>query len=141
MSADERWGCFWFGFAATLIVGCGFHSPSLKVALYLDPVDAGGGCLSVIPGNHHLAYPQALRAATEARPLDLTDPDWAGGVALPSQPGDVVVFHRAAWGGQINRCGQPSAVPLQAQAVAYFAPSRPAAELRGAAFARHVDRA
>jgi hypothetical protein len=40
-----------------------------------------------------------------------------------------------------ERRGRPWAVRLQAQAVAYFVPARPAAELCGAAFARHVGRA
>ena len=40
-----------------------------------------------------------------------------------------------------ERHGRPWAVRLQAQAVAYFVPSRSAAELCGAAFARHVGRA
>ena len=40
-----------------------------------------------------------------------------------------------------ERRGRPWAVRLQAQAVAYFVPSRPAPELCGAAFARHVGRA
>jgi hypothetical protein len=39
-----------------------------------------------------------------------------------------------------QRRRRPAAQCLQAQAVAYFAPSRPAAELCGAAFARHVGR-
>ena len=40
-----------------------------------------------------------------------------------------------------ERRRRPWAVRLQAQAVAYFVPARPAAELCGAAFARHVGRA
>ena len=40
-----------------------------------------------------------------------------------------------------ERRRRPWAVRLQAQAVAYFVPARPAAELCGAAFARHIGRA
>lgn len=59
---------------------------AVKFVAYLDPLDAGTGALRVLPASHRL--PGAL---DKVHALDLDVPD-VPGVALPTEPGDVIAF-------------------------------------------------
>lgn len=67
--------------------------PSLGFLMYLDPVDAGNGALSVVPGSHvDLGMP-------------LPDPTRPAGQPVETLPGDVIVFdehliHGSTGGGE-----------------------------------------
>ena len=89
----------------------------IKVAFYLDPLEANTGCLRVIPGSHRPEFHDVLRKqlmekdrrTSQERPLESL------GVAgsevpsamLESQPGDVVFFRQeivhASFGGHVGR--------------------------------------
>ncbi len=81
---------------------------SIKLAFYLDPVDAASGCLNVIPGSHHADYSAQIRTALQSGA-------WGGVSApaipmcqpLPSQPGDLIIFNHRLWhssfGGKVGR--------------------------------------
>ena len=82
----------------------------VKLALYLDPVDAESGALRVIPGSHREGEPYAEAIDEQIR----GERFWGGlpgdripAVALASRPGDVVLFNQAlkhsAWGGGTRR--------------------------------------
>ena len=93
---------------------------SIKIAFYLDPLDAGSGSLRVIPGSHHQddRYARSLgaidyyRAPSDAR-TGLTEATWSvegqdvPATALKSEPGDILVFHHelkhASFGGDSRR--------------------------------------
>ncbi len=79
---------------------------SIKIAFYLDRLDAGSGCLRVIPGSQHKTdrYAELLgpvdfyRAPPEAR-TGLPETTWGvegqdvPATPLETEPGDVLVFH------------------------------------------------
>ena len=82
----------------------------VKLALYLDPVDADSGALRVIPGSHRTGEPYAEMIDEQIR----GERFWGGlpgdripAVALTSRPGDLVLFNQAlkhgAWGGGNRR--------------------------------------
>jgi hypothetical protein len=82
----------------------------VKLALYLDPVDAESGALRVIPGSHRTGEPYAEMIDEQIR----GERFWGGlpgdripAVALTSRPGDLVLFNQAlkhgAWGGGTRR--------------------------------------
>ena len=82
----------------------------VKLALYLDPVDAESGALRVIPGSHREGEPYAEMIDEQVR----GERFWGGlpgdripAVALASRPGDLVLFTQAlkhsAWGGGTRR--------------------------------------
>ena len=93
---------------------------SIKLAFYLDRLDAGSGCLRVIPGSHHktdhyagsLGAVDYYRAPPEAR-TGLTETAWGvSGQDVPAMPletdsGDVLMFHHelkhASFGGGSRR--------------------------------------
>ena len=93
---------------------------SIKIAFYLDPIDANSGCLRVIPGSHHAPdrYARLLgkvdyyRAAPERR-ANLPETMWGipgrdiPAMPLATSPGDIVVFHHelkhASFGGGSRR--------------------------------------
>jgi ectoine hydroxylase-related dioxygenase (phytanoyl-CoA dioxygenase family) len=81
----------------------------LKIAFYLDDVDADSGALRVFPGTNHLgAYRDSIYdEARDAKPGDLEQifgvpedqlPCWA----IASQPGDVVVFDNTTLHANFN---------------------------------------
>lgn len=77
----------------------------LKVVLYLDPVSADSGCLSVLPGSHFLPYRQRMeRYGGDILPLGRDVP---GTYSIASNPGDAVVFnvklYHAAFGEAVGR--------------------------------------
>jgi hypothetical protein len=89
----------------------GFHTAGkyLKVAIYVDPVGQGTGCLRVIPGSHR----QPPHSDWEARQARRSDELWGipgnevPAVPLISRPGDVVAFNHnlmhASFGGSRRR--------------------------------------
>jgi len=76
--------------------------PGLKFSLFLDPVGAGDGCLTFLPGSHRPDAAAALHAAFERGDIARDDPELPGAVAMPSEPGDVQIFWRpvlhSTWG-------------------------------------------
>jgi ectoine hydroxylase-related dioxygenase (phytanoyl-CoA dioxygenase family) len=82
----------------------------IKMAFYLDPVDANSGCLRVIPGSCHTedTFAQALQAQ-----IRQSQELWGIGgrevpaVALETKPGDLILFNHnlkhAAFGGGARR--------------------------------------
>ena len=77
----------------------------LKVVLYLDPVRADTGCLSVLPGSHFLPYRERMERYNEdILPLGKDIP---GTYSIASNPGDIVVFnvklYHAAFGEAVGR--------------------------------------
>ena len=88
---------------------------SIKIAFYLDPVARDSGCLRVIPGSHIRGdgYAEGLqeimpssRSASLEEHLGIDGRD-VPGVALESQPGDMVLFihdlKHASFGGGTRR--------------------------------------
>lgn len=71
-----------------------------KIAFYLDPVDADSGCLRVIPGSQHPHHPLRTEQINPNQSAELfhVSPDaFPGAVALPTQPGDVLIFNHDLW--------------------------------------------
>jgi hypothetical protein len=88
----------------------GYHDVGkfLKVALYLDPVDATSGCLRIIPGTHKVDILHwDARKARNAPELWGIEQKQVPHVALESKPGDVVAFNHnlmhASFGGNTQR--------------------------------------
>ena len=82
----------------------------IKMAFYLDPVDANSGCLRVIPGSCHTEdhFAQALQAQIrQSQELWGIDGRAVPAVALETQPGDMILFDHnlkhAAFGGGARR--------------------------------------
>jgi len=108
-----------------------------KMALYLDPVDAGSGALRVIPGSHRYGdrFAEDLQAVLRGAPEVLgIRGSQVPAIPLRSEPGDVVVFNQntkhSAWGGSNRRrmftinCTAryaPEEMPLLRNEVAAFA--------------------
>jgi hypothetical protein len=98
----------------------------LKVAIYLDRIDAASGALRVVPGSHRVgeAYAEQTRALVPAAAEQLSvAADGVPAVALTNEPGDVVVFnhnllHGAFHGSRrrrmftLNCCAHHSPVEL-----------------------------
>lgn len=91
---------------------------SIKIAFYLDPLNADTGGLRVIPGSHHLTdlYARSLDAIdfygtgmSEGLPESTFGLEGASvpAVAMETKPGDVLVFHHglkhASFGGGTRR--------------------------------------
>jgi Phytanoyl-CoA dioxygenase (PhyH) len=70
--------------------------PTVKISMYLDPVDEDSGALIVLPGTHH---PDASNAYEEAfgNELDRLERDIPGATVLPSSPGDAQFFWMPLW--------------------------------------------
>lgn len=78
---------------------------SVGFAAYLEPVDAASGALRVIPGSHHTSA-AAMRAYLTALGPD-TPVAALPGVAITTQPGDVIAFDEHllhASSGGTTRC-------------------------------------
>lgn len=73
---------------------------TLGVACYLEPLTAGTGALQVLPGSHHPDYAAAIATGLASA---ITPP----GLALPTTPGDAIVFderlYHASAGGRLRR--------------------------------------
>jgi Phytanoyl-CoA dioxygenase (PhyH) len=83
---------------------------ALKLAFYLDPVTPATGCLRVIPGSHHFGdrFADTLHARIgRSRDLWGISQSELPSVALPSEPGDVIVFSHCvkhgSFGGSTRR--------------------------------------
>ena len=129
-------GFMWIGSDGNLYVGdTAWHSDSrpdpieygytrIKVAMYLEPVTEGTGCLRVIPGSHRLPLHENLEPMRHMRQMQA---DYAGktkssadvaeeqsgeppnatpfgvppsempGFPIESQPGDAVLFNQRLW--------------------------------------------
>jgi hypothetical protein len=79
----------------------------LKVVLFLNPVRANTGCLSVLPGTHFKAYRERMeKYGGEILPLGKDVP---GTHPIEADPGDAVVFnvklYHAAFGDGVERKG------------------------------------
>jgi hypothetical protein len=87
------------------------HVRFVKLAVYLDPVDASSGALRVIPGSHRLedspGHAADARAVREAETLWGIGQDEVPAFPLVSRPGDVVAFNantvHGSWGGSARR--------------------------------------
>jgi ectoine hydroxylase-related dioxygenase (phytanoyl-CoA dioxygenase family) len=82
----------------------------IKMAFYLDPVDANSGCLRVIPGSCHTEdrFAQALQAQIrQSQELWGIDGRTVPAVALETKPGDLILFDHnlkhASFGGGSRR--------------------------------------
>ena len=88
---------------------------SLKIAFYLDPVDAASGCLRVFPGSYHAGdrYADGLHRVVPLTPpqpqrrvLGMDGSDLPG-YAIASTPGDMLLFNHktkhSSWGGGTER--------------------------------------
>ena len=79
----------------------------LKVMIYLDRVTADRGALRVMPGSHRmplhtdLLVLQDLQDDPEARPFEVDAIDMPG-LALESEPGDVVFFNQCLYHAMFN---------------------------------------
>jgi ectoine hydroxylase-related dioxygenase (phytanoyl-CoA dioxygenase family) len=82
-----------------------------KMTIYLDPMTRDTGALRVIPGSHRCGEGFAEQIHDQ---LNRPKGSWGGldgsaipAVAVPTQPGDLVVFDHAtkhsAWGGNLKR--------------------------------------
>ena len=105
------------------------HQYGVKFAFYLDPVDADGGALRVIPASHRL--PKGEDFASGVSALTLQDVPCA---ALASRPGDVVAFDLRLWHAS---CGGSS--DRQMCTVVYY--NNPKNEDELAALSRQGERA
>ena len=96
-------------------VGPEMRRLTIKIAFYLDPVDADTGCLRVIPGSHHGTdgYGRAVEKGAPDYYENVTDEAWGiaamdvPAVTLESESGDMVLFNRtikhASFGGGTRR--------------------------------------
>jgi hypothetical protein len=76
-------------------VDVGPDVPALKVAVYLETLDARNGALRVIPGTHLI--PQGKLGA-----LHRMNPHQVPCYVIESKPGDVIVFHAHLWHAALN---------------------------------------
>jgi hypothetical protein len=76
-------------------VDVGPDVPALKVAVYLETLDARNGALRVIPGTHLI--PQG-----ELGTLHRMNPHQVPCYVIDSKPGDVIVFHAHLWHAALN---------------------------------------
>ena len=104
---------------------------SLKVAIYLDEVGPGQGCLRVFSGSHRLDHP--LRQAVSALELEVErdHPDaetiaaeHPGAVDVPSSPGDVVIFNHDICAQAYRASTPPSPTPALSAWLATATPFR-----------------
>ncbi|HEV2474337.1 MAG TPA: phytanoyl-CoA dioxygenase family protein [Chthonomonadales bacterium] len=83
---------------------------ALKVAFYLDPVAAGAGALTVLPGSQRPDHPIRANHIDMNRSQELygiAPSEFPGAAALPTEPGDIVAFNHdlfhSSWGGGPRR--------------------------------------
>ena len=66
----------------------------VKFAMYLDPVDAAGGALRIIPGSHRRAFHEQVGETLGQSDLPIVQ---VPAHACVSEPGDVVAFDMRCW--------------------------------------------
>lgn len=83
---------------------------AVKVAFYLDSLDAQTGCLRVIPGSQspdHFVRKQKIDPNKAEEQFGVSPKDFPGSIALPTEPGDIVIFnhdlYHASFGGGTRR--------------------------------------
>ncbi len=76
-------------------VDVGPDVPALKVAVYLETLDARNGALRVLPGTH-------LVRQSELGALHRMNPHQVPCHVVESKPGDVIVFHAHLWHAALN---------------------------------------
>lgn len=76
-------------------VDVGPEVPALKVAVYLETLDARNGALRVIPATH-------LIAQGDLGALHRMNPHQVPCYVIESKPGDVIVFHTHLWHAALN---------------------------------------
>ena len=76
-------------------VDVGPDVPALKVAAYLETLDARNGALRVLPGTHLI--PQG-----ELGSLHRMNPHQVPCYVIESEPGDAVIFHAHLWHAALN---------------------------------------
>jgi hypothetical protein len=76
-------------------VDVGPDVPALKVAVYLETLDARNGALRVLPGTHLI--PQRQLGA-----LHRMNPHQVPCHVIESKPGDVIIFHAHLWHAALN---------------------------------------
>jgi hypothetical protein len=76
-------------------VDVGPHVPALKVAVYLETLDARNGALRVLPGTH-------LIRQGELGALHRMNPHQVPCYVIESKPGDVIIFHAHLWHPALN---------------------------------------
>lgn len=82
----------------------------VKTSIYLDEQDRDSGALNVIPGSHHPAFCAAIFqaygywATATSRPRLRLDPRAVpGAFAIPTRPGDVVLWDTRLWHSAFRR--------------------------------------
>ncbi|PLW84584.1 hypothetical protein C0029_18380 [Halioglobus japonicus] len=91
--------------------GADLSFTNIKMALYLDPLDAQSGAIRVIPGSHHpgSAFTRLLNQHVDSGFGDLNlDTDEVPATVLASQPGDLLLWnyrlmHATSYGGNQRR--------------------------------------
>jgi hypothetical protein len=78
-------------------VDLGPDVPALKVAVYLETLDARNGALRVLPATHRV--PQAQLAA-----LHRMNPHYVPCHVVETKPGDAIFFHMHLWHAALNGC-------------------------------------
>jgi hypothetical protein len=81
--------------AAGWHVDVGPDTPALKVAIYLETLDANTGALRVLPTSH-------LVPQTQLRPLQRMNPHQVPCHVIESAPGDLIAFHTHLWHASLN---------------------------------------
>ena len=81
---------------------------ALKLAFYLDPLDAATGCVRLLPGSHRNNSPWRADNGMElTKALGISPAEVPGQVAVHTQPGDLVCFNHktfhASFGGGKRR--------------------------------------
>ena len=86
--------------------------PSIKVVIYLEPVESDTGCLRIIPGSHRTSFKQALRPLDQQHddpsviPFGVSGRDIPGH-AIETRPTDLILFdataYHGAFGGRSRR--------------------------------------
>ena len=81
--------------------------PRIKVVMYLTQTTASTGALRLLPGSHRASFHERLLCMDQAHGVHTSDPRWQAatfglpgeqlpGFAIESNPGDVIMFVRAA---------------------------------------------
>lgn len=75
----------------------------LRLNAYLQSATAATGALRVVPASQHGSLPRDIARMLQDEPTARATPDALPGIALETEPGDVIAFdprvHHSAWGG------------------------------------------
>ena len=95
---------FWLSEGHRRWNGLGWHHDAvapdglthLKVVLYIDPVRADTGCLTLLPGSQHAPLRERMER-WYGGPVLGDDSVWSAAVPIESDPGDAVIFNVNAY--------------------------------------------